>query len=455
MQFVPARCPQCGGDLQLDKEKETGFCMHCGSKIVVEEAIKAVKIDNTHMIETWMKMGDLASESQNLKEAYEYYTKIIEVQPNNWEAIYKKGKAAGWQSTLVNVRLIEAATCFAKAIDLAPEDEKEKLKNDSTNEIKRLAFAIISLRADRFIKWPTKDEANGFLGDINTINNAVNQMIKKSGVVVIGYMEPIALKIISSVVAAWSKTILPNYNGNNNHPNKYEFDTFIERIGFCTMVIEEAITLSDDDYEVDIQGYQNLIFLENAAINSCSWKLHFSEWGNNWRKDYQLTETAKQSRKNLISWYNNKILEIKNKKQQREEAENQKKERKVIEEAKKRFDDYWSAHIEEKENLKNEKNWLSDQIISLEKEKNTVTSPLLKEINNINTRIAKLCDDQKSLGLFKGDEKKVLQAQIEDAKKYLAVNTSKLFEVQKPIMVKIESLKKRINDIDNELKKVR
>ena len=131
MTFVAARCPQCGGELQLDNEKETGFCMHCGSKIIVQEAIRAVRIDNTHMIQTWMKMGDLAADSGNLPEAYAYYTKIIETQPDNYWAFFKKGKTAGWQSTLSNIRISESAVCFAQSIDLAPEDEKEKIKNSS------------------------------------------------------------------------------------------------------------------------------------------------------------------------------------------------------------------------------------------------------------------------------------------------------------------------------------
>jgi tetratricopeptide (TPR) repeat protein len=301
MPFVAAKCPQCGGDLQLDNEMETGFCMHCGSKIIVHEAIRAVRVDNTHMIDTWMKMGDLAAESQNLSEAYEYYTKVVEVQPDNYWAIYKKGKAAGWQSTLANVRFTESAVCFAKAIELALENDKEQLKKDSTEEIKKLSQALITLRADRYIKWPNKDEANGFLGDINTIHNAVTQLANKSGVVVAGYMEPVAVLICSAVTAAWTRKILPDYVGNENHPSKYAFDQFIERIGYCTMLIEKAIDLSAEYDEQNIQRYENLIFIQNEAIKSCSWDYRISEWGKSWHKSYELTDSAKQSRKDLIS----------------------------------------------------------------------------------------------------------------------------------------------------------
>jgi len=107
MPFVAAKCPQCGGDLQLDNQMETGFCMHCGSKIIVQEAVRKVRIDNSQMIETWMKMGNSAAEAGNHKEAYDYFTKVVENNPNNWQATFLKGKAAGWQSTYGNPRFTE------------------------------------------------------------------------------------------------------------------------------------------------------------------------------------------------------------------------------------------------------------------------------------------------------------------------------------------------------------
>jgi tetratricopeptide (TPR) repeat protein len=162
MPFVAARCPQCGGNLQIDNEIETGFCLHCGSKIVVQDAIRNVRIDNSHMVESWMKIGDLAYESKNFSEAYAYYTKIIETTPNNCWAVFKKGKAGGWQSTKGNSRFSEAIVFFTHAIDLAPEAEKEKLMSEVIHEIKLMGLATISLQCDPFITYPSRgfEESN-------------------------------------------------------------------------------------------------------------------------------------------------------------------------------------------------------------------------------------------------------------------------------------------------------
>ncbi len=115
MSFIAAKCPQCGGDLQLDNDKDTAFCMHCGSKIIVQEAIRKVQVDNTHMLEFWMKMANSAANAGNYEESYEYYTKVVENDLNNWKATFLKGIAAGWLSKFSNPRFNEIIQAISDA----------------------------------------------------------------------------------------------------------------------------------------------------------------------------------------------------------------------------------------------------------------------------------------------------------------------------------------------------
>lgn len=39
MAFVPAKCTQCGGDIDVDDTKEAGICKHCGTAFITEKAI--------------------------------------------------------------------------------------------------------------------------------------------------------------------------------------------------------------------------------------------------------------------------------------------------------------------------------------------------------------------------------------------------------------------------------
>jgi len=131
MPFVAAKCPQCGGDLELDNQMETGFCMHCGSKIIVQEAVRRVLIDNSQMIDTWIKLGQAAEDVENYTEAYDYYKKAVENDPNNWKAVFLKGRAACNQSDFGNKRfpeLFQGITAAEKII------KDSNLTNDEKTE---------------------------------------------------------------------------------------------------------------------------------------------------------------------------------------------------------------------------------------------------------------------------------------------------------------------------------
>lgn len=62
-------------------------------------------------------------------------------------------------------------------------------------------------------------------------------------------------------------------------------------------------------------------------IDSCSWKRDYSSYGGSyWNKEWMLTDSAKQIRRNKIAEYNKKIAELENAKKKRRE---QKKRRSV------------------------------------------------------------------------------------------------------------------------------
>jgi tetratricopeptide (TPR) repeat protein len=140
MEFVAAKCPQCGGDLQLDPQIETGFCMHCGSKIVVQDAIRKVRIDNTGMVDTWMKMGRSALDAKNYEEAYRYFTKVIEVIPEDWHALFYKGQAAGSLSTPEQPRMEEFIQGIKAANTIV---ENSKLSDQELWDVRNLYSSAI------------------------------------------------------------------------------------------------------------------------------------------------------------------------------------------------------------------------------------------------------------------------------------------------------------------------
>ncbi len=138
MAFKSARCPNCSGDLSLDPAMDKGFCMHCGSEIIVEDAIKKVKVDGVVSAENLITMAANARELGDYKEAYDYYTKALEIDPENIEVMLKRAFMAGMLAKFDNSKIDEFINSINMAINKAPDDEKNSLKIKASSGIKEV-----------------------------------------------------------------------------------------------------------------------------------------------------------------------------------------------------------------------------------------------------------------------------------------------------------------------------
>ncbi|MBQ4572623.1 MAG: hypothetical protein IJA80_05045 [Clostridia bacterium] len=490
-------CDLCGGKLKMGAGG-IATCDSCGMehspdrmKEKVQEVKGTVKVDNSHMIENYLEMANRAYQSDNNAEAENYCNKIIEIEPNNYHALMLKGKTAGWQSTLQDNRFAEAINCFSSAIENAPDEEKEELIYDAKEQVENLSLAIIKLQGGRFEKWPDEEEATGLLKAIGEVYKALILFTTSVGGDIIDsnkLMAPIATIVNNSVMGAWNGNIVPEYkNDSDGHPDDYAFKRLITKAGYCTDLLEQAINLSEEDDAADIVRYENLISIHNYLINSCSyeyrtveivgnfWNDYQSSYENRYCKNLELTDAAKNSRRNSISQYRAKIDNIKQSISRKEAAERAEKERIEREEAQKRYEAYWKEHIDERKQLEAELESIKAKINQLNSNYNVeiedVNKQILElpgytEISHLDERINQLMDNKNSLGIFKVKEKKTLQEQIdkliseknnikdrmESDKKELE---AKLIVIRDEINSKITPLRNRENTITNELNKPR
>jgi len=451
-------CEMCGGE--LIKDNGVFVCQSCGCKYSVEEAKKmmvegVIQIDNTPMIENYLTMAENAYESSNNSEAESYCNKIIEIDPKNYKAWALKGKAAGWSSTLGNIRFSESVSAFSKALQNCPENEKNDLTLEYKEEIKRLALALIRVRAGNFEKWPDNDNTNGLLSDLTTIINAMVQFINQAGVVIeiSEMMSPIATQINQSIVEAWQNVILPEYKGDEGKPSDYDFTKFLDRIGYCTTLLEKAIDLCDDDEEDDVQRYKNLVFLHEQALHGCSWDYEFTDWGKKWYVNKTLTNEAKDIRIKKIVQYKSILDEIQRKKDAKIAAEKAAREKIEKEIAEKRFKEYWESHTKEKEELEIELRELKSKIHEYTNEIQKLSDQ--KEIYAFNQKIDALLKEKNALGIFKIKEKKAIQNKIDDETSKMNEAKKKMNDDINAIQRKIDTLKSRISEINRELTKPR
>lgn len=465
-----ATCESCGMEHSVDRMKEK-----------VQEIQGTVRVDNSHMINNYFSMIENALDAGNNEEAEDYCNKIIEIDPYNYRAWFFKGKAVGWQSTLGNQRVSETVNAFSMALDSAPEEVKEDLSEECKNELKELYKALLTVRMNNFMKSPNQNDISELLNDIKNILLNTMNFFAKSGESTDILGKDLGFIILSHVIGGY-KSIVADYVGDDGKPSDYQFRNFIDETDICIKALEHgALTLfgsneEDDDLnEHKAVTYDTMVTLNTKACEACSWDYNYSDGMKRYFKNLQLTDNAQRVRKQQNSEWQRKAAALRSIKQKREEAERAEKERIAKEAAKKRFDDYWIEHSDEKVALETEKDELNEQItkltVFLNEQIETLNQEIAEipgktEITNMEDHILLLTQQRSTLGIFKGKEKKALQEQInkitteKDAlqdrmnmsKKEIE---SKIAAVQSDIQKQISSLQRRINNIVTELTKER
>lgn len=311
-------CEMCGSN-DLLKKDNVFVCQSCGTKYSVEEAKKMmvegkvdvsgskVKVDDTDKIKNYLMMANNAYDADNKKEAENYCNKIIEIEPTNCDAWLLKGKAAGWQSTLANLRIDESVNAFQKAIDSAPKDRVKEMKKEAIKETTTLCSALVSLACKNYAKYGSVSEANTILNGILTIKKIALKFLIKCKANMDDINAELADVINVSVVSAYNK-IRADYVGRDGHPNDYDFENYTEKTKGAILLLETAISLCDDDKENDIQIYKNLIIITTdlEAAKSYTYSSQRGGWVTDkfWKVEY------KEQLIDKIMEYHNKIKEL-------------------------------------------------------------------------------------------------------------------------------------------------
>lgn len=444
-------CEMCGST-DLLKDGGVFICQSCGCKYSVEEAKKmmvegtvevqgTVKVDNSGLIANYLSMAENAYDASNNKESEDYCNKIIEIDPTNYKAWLIKGKAAGWQSSLANNRFLETINAFEKALDNCPEDEREDIVEETKDEIKKLSHALANLRCSNFEKFPDDTETDELINDIGEIAIYALNYILKTGETIDNneIMGPIANGMNIACCNAWKNKVLPDYLGDENRPNDYEFTEFIHNIGNLCRVEEKAIEICSNDDDNDVQIYKNLIVFHNKAIEACSWDYSIGDYGyKRWYKNRELTDSAKEVRRNIIKGYENKIKEIEDKKE--------------IEKIEK-IEKYWEEHKEEKNKLDDEKSMLLNRLKEIDKEfdKNSIHDEITSLEKNVNC----IEKEYSSISIFRKKEKNEAKQKIEEAKGRLSEAKKKLETIKNKVIADKKELSNRLEEIESELSKER
>ena len=131
-------CEMCGST-DIVKQEGVFVCQICGCKYSVEEARKmmiegtvqvegTVKIDNSEQLKIYKDMAINAYNNGSTKEAYQYFLKVLELDPKDIQAIFYRGMCQGWESTLANPRIGEAMSAYQQASNLIPDEIAQSIR---------------------------------------------------------------------------------------------------------------------------------------------------------------------------------------------------------------------------------------------------------------------------------------------------------------------------------------
>lgn len=490
-------CELCEG---TDFVKDGGMfvCQGCGTKYTAEEAKSMMKEvegapvvggapavnPNQQQIENLLLLASNAYSASNNEETEKYCNRAIEYDAMCYKAWLLKGKAVGWSSTIQNPRIAEAAHSFKQAVDFAPEEEKESLIEEASEELKRLGLACISLRQKRFSQYPDSEELNGFMSDIehlinglvvllskeadvakaNVLSNLLGSLGQFAAIKFIGikskaeaagvpkeFFSQIAIMMNNAAIDGFKTTTKKFHDDNRPMPN--DFKKTLTEVDNCITLLDIAIEASDEDDDDDIERLESKIKMEKYTINMTA----YADYGSSYRS-WMLTDEAKKSRRGIISDSKKKIQEIKDKANAKAEEERKRAE----EEKQARIKAYWEAHADEKAKFDTEKKELADkksklnaEIASLTKQINdaqpTGTVPSEDEASKVKDQIKELENQRAKLGIFAGKEKKRISEEIASLQGRLDSLKSKIDEEKKARAAEVDRELTPIKTKKNEL----
>lgn len=149
-------CELCGSS-ELVKQDGFFVCQTCGTKYTLEDAkqllrdvdgpveIKGtVTVDNSAQIQNFLEMARTAFSGNDVDGVIKYSDKILEIDPNNFEAWALRAKSACWNSSLNNNKIPQSIAAAQKAVELAPEDQKSAVADDIYLQLKRTVVGLLT-----------------------------------------------------------------------------------------------------------------------------------------------------------------------------------------------------------------------------------------------------------------------------------------------------------------------
>lgn len=464
-------CEMCGSS-DLLKQGGVFVCQGCGCKYSVEEARKMMMEDggaaapaaptggssavNQAQIDNYLSMAKSALEGSNNEEAENYANKIIEMDPQNWQAWSIKGTAAGWQTTGRNNRYGESVVAWIKALTYVPEEARGDLRIELMVSAQQIGAAIVQMHGNHFVDYRSEDNKLDVLNAAQDVKNQLANLKEQTGEEF--YTNDFSTRlgrIINGAAVGGSNNADEEFGPEDLNRGKYEWDRYTQSSDRCLTLLDRAFQLSYDD-ELNFTISKNYVVIATAVRDSCSYKFVPNAYTDgSYQVDYTFTEAAKKSRTNTINTWQKRMdwYDPAHRKAHMEAVLGRCEAARTSFEEDAAREQYWSEHAQEKAALEQEREALTRQADQLEAD--LAADPVYEERKRKQEAIDELGRQKQSLGLFKGKEKKAIQERIDQAQGELEQMNSRIGQMEEACSQKLRPLRGRATEIGEELTRSR
>lgn len=455
-------CDLCGGKLVMGAGG-IAVCDSCGMehsadriKEKVQEIKGTVRVDNTHMVTTYLEMTATALEAENNEEAENYANKVIEVDPRSARAWFYKGKAAGWQTTGRNNRYPESIVNWINAYGVSSLEEREELADDIKAEAMKISTAILQMKCNSFAKFRSEDNKKDVTNVLDMIENQLKLLKEKTKIdVYTDAFKVILARIVNNGAVDACDNATQDFGPENRNRNKYNWDRYKNAQTWGLALLDIAYSLCTDD-DLCHTICKNFISIAEKVRDSCSYKFQPSAYGDGtYVKEYSFSQSVKDDITKLIK-------EWKKKRDNHDPDLRKSNCEKAIDlynsycgEANRKLaiEQYWESHASEKAALDNE-------LAEVERKKSDLIAEVVNnsdklQAEQIDGEIVAVRNKMNSLGIFKGKEKKALAAKIEELTTTKRTYENRWLDTKKQIDYKESMLNKRKSEISREFTKER
>lgn len=122
---MKVNCTACGG---LNDSLNSSDCLYCGTSLSLRSGDFESKIKILNEQGNKFKLAEVAFEGENFDEAINYYNACLEIDPEFFEAWYKKGLSQLLSSTVGKLQSNQCVATLKRALNSAPSKEHMSIR---------------------------------------------------------------------------------------------------------------------------------------------------------------------------------------------------------------------------------------------------------------------------------------------------------------------------------------